>query len=750
MKLQAMQLPMTEWSCSRRAGAFGAGLLAALLAALLLFSTPAHAFEPGAVPVVSADTEAALKNLSLSIAKAGLAVPYASSTIYDATPPTITLNGQSTVTVQVGGSYSDAGATAHDSMDGDVTGRLSVVNPVNTAVANTYTVTYNVSDTAGNAAQEVTRKVVVGSGDLRTLALPSDLKAKPGDTVTCPVNLDRADGLSAYDFHVTFDATVLEVTRAVAGTLTSSWSAPAVTLGSSSVRIRASGAALASGSGSVAVVTFKVKDSAKNKQTSPLGFTGVSLNNGAITALTAEGLLTVLRSRFVWGDTDGDGQVTTNDSQVILKHRVGLVSPLPITAKMESADDLGGADVSGDVPPFVGTVDASLILRRLGGKLAAFPTDIDGDGEGPDVPKTVDEIRAKLVDYIEPGMVRVVRAPGSVQLDPGVELQAPIEVDSAVSVMGYFVEVMYDSRALRYVNTSKGALTQAWMEPAVNAEVGRVRIAGAGPTPLSGTGSLALLTFQALDTVAPGASTVVYLAAAELNDHLLPVEAATGRGEPMLAAVDPARGAETGGTVVRLTGVNLANARAVYFGDIPAPWFRVDRSGGSVLAMAPAGGGRVAVRVEGPTGSHTLPQAYTYFVPQVHLTMAPEETVELGGTLQVPIWAINVSGSGAARVSFVLNFDPTRFAPRPTGGGVAVLGDAATGGRVRTRTVRPGQIEVIVEHTAAGINSGLLCTCRLVAIGSTEGDEGLIYLTQTAAEASLSKALSTAASIGAR
>jgi len=79
----------------------------------------------------------------------------------DLTPPVITLNGSSTVNLYIGDSYTDAGATALDDVDGDITGNIITVNPVDTSTIETYTVTYNVSDAAGNPAEEVTRTVNV-------------------------------------------------------------------------------------------------------------------------------------------------------------------------------------------------------------------------------------------------------------------------------------------------------------------------------------------------------------------------------------------------------------------------------------------------------------------------------------------------------------------------------------------------------------------------------------------------------------
>ncbi len=80
----------------------------------------------------------------------------------DTTPPVITLLGNNPVNLNVDDIYADAGATASDDVDGDITASIVIVNPVNTNIADTYTVTYNVSDTAGNSATEVTRTVNVG------------------------------------------------------------------------------------------------------------------------------------------------------------------------------------------------------------------------------------------------------------------------------------------------------------------------------------------------------------------------------------------------------------------------------------------------------------------------------------------------------------------------------------------------------------------------------------------------------------
>jgi aspartate 1-decarboxylase len=82
--------------------------------------------------------------------------------IPDTTPPVITLNGAASMTLAVGDSFTDPGATASDNVDGDISGSVVVGgDTVDTSTAGTYVITYDVSDAAGNPAQEVTRTVIV-------------------------------------------------------------------------------------------------------------------------------------------------------------------------------------------------------------------------------------------------------------------------------------------------------------------------------------------------------------------------------------------------------------------------------------------------------------------------------------------------------------------------------------------------------------------------------------------------------------
>lgn len=68
----------------------------------------------------------------------------------DTTPPMITLNGNGEMTIQAGESFSDPGYTAQDAADGDVTGSVTTEGSVDPGTPGDYTITYSVTDSAGN------------------------------------------------------------------------------------------------------------------------------------------------------------------------------------------------------------------------------------------------------------------------------------------------------------------------------------------------------------------------------------------------------------------------------------------------------------------------------------------------------------------------------------------------------------------------------------------------------------------------
>jgi hypothetical protein len=80
------------------------------------------------------------------------AAPTQFNVIVTAEAPVITLLGNNPETITAGDTYVDAGASASDSIDGDITGLITTVNNVDSNNVGTYTIDYSVTDSVGKTA----------------------------------------------------------------------------------------------------------------------------------------------------------------------------------------------------------------------------------------------------------------------------------------------------------------------------------------------------------------------------------------------------------------------------------------------------------------------------------------------------------------------------------------------------------------------------------------------------------------------
>lgn len=108
----------------------------------------------------------------------------------DSTAPIITLNGSATIDLNLGSTYTELGATATDNLDGDITANIVIGGDVfDENTAGTYLVTYNVSDSAGNAATELIRTVNViqdTTSPVITLIGAASISLETGDSFSDP------------------------------------------------------------------------------------------------------------------------------------------------------------------------------------------------------------------------------------------------------------------------------------------------------------------------------------------------------------------------------------------------------------------------------------------------------------------------------------------------------------------------------------------------------------------------------------
>ena len=80
----------------------------------------------------------------------------------DMTPPVITLLGDNPQIIMTGTAYTELGATAIDDVDGDISELIVInANAVDISTAGSYSVTYDVTDSSGNAAHTISRTVSI-------------------------------------------------------------------------------------------------------------------------------------------------------------------------------------------------------------------------------------------------------------------------------------------------------------------------------------------------------------------------------------------------------------------------------------------------------------------------------------------------------------------------------------------------------------------------------------------------------------
>ena len=122
--------------------------------------------------------------------------------VVDTTAPVITITGDATVTIEVGATYTDAGATATDE-SGDIT--VTSTSTVDTSIVGSYTVTYTATDSSGNEATAVVRTVNVVDTTAPVIILNGDnpMNIEVGGTFTDP----GASATDNYDTEISVSVT---------------------------------------------------------------------------------------------------------------------------------------------------------------------------------------------------------------------------------------------------------------------------------------------------------------------------------------------------------------------------------------------------------------------------------------------------------------------------------------------------------------------------------------------------------------
>lgn len=97
--------------------------------------------------------------------------------VVDTTKPEIVLKGKNMV-ILIGEKYEEPGYEITDNYDEDLKDKVEIRNEVDNTKAGTYKITYNVTDTSGNKANEKTREVIVKKPNVVVATPPKEVKVE--------------------------------------------------------------------------------------------------------------------------------------------------------------------------------------------------------------------------------------------------------------------------------------------------------------------------------------------------------------------------------------------------------------------------------------------------------------------------------------------------------------------------------------------------------------------------------------------
>jgi hypothetical protein len=117
--------------------------------------------------------------------------------------PTIVLNGEAEISLELNATYDDLGAVATNYYGNDISASIVLTGIVDTSIEGEYPLNYNVTDAEGNAAIQVSRTVTVMPAlGLDDLGKMENVKLYPNPTFDMVyVKIDNLKRLEVYDIN---------------------------------------------------------------------------------------------------------------------------------------------------------------------------------------------------------------------------------------------------------------------------------------------------------------------------------------------------------------------------------------------------------------------------------------------------------------------------------------------------------------------------------------------------------------------
>jgi len=344
---------------------------AATDAAITSFLDGASAFDTtdGAIATITNDGPAVfplganMVTFSATDSDGNTGTAQATMTVADQTAPVTTLLGLASITLNVGVIFTDPGATASDNVDGDLTLAIVTGGNVNTGVVGLYTLTYDVTDGAGNAAVQATRSVSVQDGGAPVVTPPGNITVAAtnatGTAASDPTIVAFLAGASAFD---AVDGVIATVTNDALAQFP---------LGVTTVTFSATDSSANIGK---AQSTVNVTDQTAPVVTAPANLTVAATGPSGIAA-SDPAIVTFLAGASATDNVDGPIATIANDTPGSLLVRVTTVT----FSATDIAGNTGTAPATVTVTPFV-SVQLIAFSRDVGGQLDLFVIAEDGTG----------------------------------------------------------------------------------------------------------------------------------------------------------------------------------------------------------------------------------------------------------------------------------------------------------------------------------------------------------------------------------
>jgi hypothetical protein len=339
------------------------------------------------------------------------------------------------------------------------TNTLSFIKTGGVLAADTYSVTLVSASTAFNdlfgalldgdndfiAGGNYTTGFVVNPSSARIVSL-RDFARGPGQDVDdtpatagskLAVRIDAAAGVTALDFDVHFDPSLLAIAGAsVASGLPMGWTVTINPISAGVLKVTASGTSPLSGSNvPVVLLDASVPTSAPYGESEVIRLVNVRVNENLIPSKADY----AVHKNVYLGDADGDGLYLGFDSALISRVVVNLDSGF---AAHRWTDPLIVGDATADGT--LSGLDASYVAQ----KVISLPVP-----EIPDLPEDV------TLTPAEAGIDPLLSIPSNIPVSRGDSLTIPVNIDiePAANVYSATFKVQYDTAVLAFVSADNGA-----------------------------------------------------------------------------------------------------------------------------------------------------------------------------------------------------------------------------------------------------------------------------------------------------